>query len=119
MKLSEMNTAQLATCLCRIAEPVGRIGRDARLNDYFRDVAQHGEGDTVFERITGMAAALIPVMLDTHLEDMLCILSALTGKSERALREQNGLLTIREAVQSIDGEILAFFRLPGSTSAGT
>ena len=47
MKLSEMNTEQLAKCLCEIAGPVSRIGQNPQIEAAMRKRAQGADGQTV------------------------------------------------------------------------
>ena len=53
MKLSEMNTEQLANTLCRIAAPIERIGKDEELNARLAEAAKVNGGKTMLstERI--------------------------------------------------------------------
>ena len=39
MKLSEMNGEELSVCLCKIAEPIERIGFDAKTTAAFQEIA--------------------------------------------------------------------------------
>ena len=39
MKLSEMNGEELSVCLCKIAEPIERIGFDKKTTAVFQEIA--------------------------------------------------------------------------------
>lgn len=109
MKLSEMNTAQLADALVRLAEPLCRIGRDPALNQALADFGRF-DSDAPVERITSLFVPVSFVLLRGHPEDTLTVLSILTGKTPAELAAQNGLQTIREAWACLDGELMDFFR---------
>ena len=109
MRLSEMNTAQLADALLALAEPMSRIGQDPALNRALTDLGRL-EGATVLEKASALFVPLATALLKTHREDALAALSALTGKPAEALAAQPGLQTIREARDCFDRELLGFFR---------
>lgn len=109
MRLSEMNTEQLFDALVALAEPMGRIGRDPALNRALGEIHRQ-EGRSVLERASGLFLPAATALLKTHREDTLRVIAALTGKGIDALRKQPGLLTLREAKDAFDGELLRFFR---------
>lgn len=117
MKLSEMNTMELASALCRMAEPMERIGQDEAINAYFAKVAKEKKPKTQLATLAGMAGTLIPALLDTHRVDTLTILSAMTGKSVNELEMQSGMQTIRDARACFDGDFMDFFKSAAGTAA--
>ena len=113
MKLSEMNTVQMAAALCKMAKPVGHLMQDTEL---LKAIAQEGdEAQTLGEKIGSLVPEIIPALLEKHFDATVLILSALTGKSEKAIREQKGLQTVRDIMDSFDGDLMDFF----FSSAGT
>jgi hypothetical protein len=114
MKLSEMNTVQLAAALCKMAKPVGDLMQDAEL---LRAIAQAGDGqETVGGKMGALASAAIPVLLEKHFDAVVLILSALTGKSEEQIRTQKGMETIRDVTEVMDMELLDFFASSASAA---
>lgn len=109
MKLSEMNTEQLAACLCKLAEPVGVLTADEEIADTIKQVGDN-KAKPVYSVIGGAVAKLIPLMLKKHERETYGILAALTGKSEAELKAQNGLQTIKDAKECFDKELLDFFK---------
>ena len=109
MRLSEMNTAEMADALVAIAEPLGRIGRDPAMNRAITDLGRF-EGVTALEKISGLFVPLATALLKTHRDDTLAVLAVLTGKSAGELAAQRGLETLKEARDCLDGELLDFFR---------
>lgn len=109
MKLSEMNTAQFAECLCEIAPPLCAIAQDEAVAAAM-DKAAHLDSSKPLVLVFGqMISALIPALLKDHRDDVFAVLAALTGKSVKQLAAQNGLKTIREARECIDREFIDFF----------
>lgn len=118
MKLSEMNTDQLADALCAIAEPMERIGADDEFNKKIAEFSERQKKDggvTKLESLTGMIATTIPWLLSRHRKDVFAILSVLTGKSVADIEAQNGFVTIREARACLDKELTDFFKSFGAT----
>ena len=112
MKLSEMNTKQLASALCDLTAPVGAITKDEGINGVFEGIAkrmQENEHMTMFEK-TGMLLEAVPMLLAEHYEDTIKIACVMTGKKKGEVEEMNGMELIRELRECIDGEIIGFFR---------
>ena len=112
MKISEMNTNQLAETLVRIADPIERIGKDEEMNKRLSEsIGQLRGGETTMMQYrAAMLGGMIPALLERHRADTYEILSALTGKPVKEIEQQNGLQTLREAKECLDGDLLSFFR---------
>lgn len=112
MKLSEMNTVQLADALVKIAAPIERIGKDEKLNEQMAEAVAklRAGGMTRLQHNAAMLGMLIPALLERHRADTLAILSALTGKSIEELNAQNGMQTLKEAKACMDEDLMGFFR---------
>lgn len=111
MKLSEMNTKQLAEALCKIAEPVNEIVSSPDVAQVMQKLA--GKEDNSFRYIGKMVALIIPVALDKHRDATFRIISALSGKSVAEIEQQPGLQTIRDARDIFDAELISFFMSSG------
>ena len=110
MKLSEMNTEQLAACLCKIAPSLERIGMDEGTNRAFASISGKLEGCTRLQQLAHIVGALVPAFLGAHFDDMVIIVAAMTGKTEDGVRAQNGFATIRDVKSFFDEDFLGFFR---------
>lgn len=112
MKLSEMNTVQLADALVRIAKPIERIGKDEEMNRQMAEaVERFREGKlTTIEQRARMIGMYIPALLERHRADTLEILSALTGKSVAEIEAQPGVQTLKEAKACMDEDLMSFFK---------
>ena len=110
MKLSEMNTEQLAVCLCKIAPALARIGMDDGTNRAFAALSGKLEGCTRMQQLAQMVGTLVPSLLGAHFDDMVTIVSAMTGKTEEGVRAQNGFVTIRDVKSFFDEDFLDFFK---------
>ena len=112
MKLSEMNTAEMAKALCILAAPVGNICSDDKL---LRSIADAGRaGETMGAKVAELLPKVIPSLLGDHFEDLVTILAALTGKTETAIRKQKGVETIRDIKECFDKDLLDFFKSSAS-----
>lgn len=110
MKLTEMNTSQLATAICGIAEPLSRIAQDKKLNEalaVYKD--NHNENQTVLEKTSGLMFQIVPALLNTHFADMVKVISIMTGKSVEEVQEQNGFQTIMDIKAFFDKDFAVFF----------
>ncbi len=116
MKLSEMNTEQLLNALCDLTEPICRMAEDERTQDAL-DALTEAELTALPPLKAGalLLSTLSPLLLQTHREDALRVLSALTGETVQTLRTQNGLITLRQVMDCWEGELAAFF----SSAAGS
>ena len=110
MKLSEMNTQQLAACLCKIAPALERIGMDEATNRAFAAPSSLPESGTRMQQLAQMVGALVPALMGTHFDDMVTIVSAMTGKTEECVRTQNGFATIRDVKSFFDEDFIDFFK---------
>lgn len=113
MKLSEMNTDQMAEALCAMGGALESICEDVSINDGMKKLFDEAKanGMTMLQKLGRTIHIWLPGLLMTHRNDVYTILSALTGKSVKEIAEQNGMVTIREARESFDGELMNFFSL--------
>lgn len=112
MKLSEMNTKQLAGVLCALVQPANRIATDSALNGVFERCAEKMKTAAYMTQIEkmGMLLEAVPVLLETHYDDTIKIISIMTGKTCAEVEEQNGMEMINEMMKSIDEQFLRFFK---------
>lgn len=112
MKLSEMNTKQLAAALCQLTKPMQNIAADESLNGVFESIDKKmhsGRYMSAMEKM-GMLLDTVPILLETHYGDMIRIISIMNGKSIAEVEEQNGMEMIDELRKSIDSQLVGFFR---------
>ena len=111
MKLSEMNTVQLADALVKLAAPMERIAKDEELNERMAEAARRLRegGMTKLQHNAAMLGMLIPALLERHRADTFAVLSAMTGKSVEEIAAQPGMMTLKEAKECVDGDLLSFF----------
>lgn len=112
MKLSEMNTKQLASALCALVRPMQALAQDEEINRAFTAISAKSEETqsmTVLEK-GGMLLEVVPVLFERRYKETIEIVSVLTGKSVEELESQNGMETINETIQCFDNQLLGFFR---------
>lgn len=108
MKLSQMNTEELADALCRLAGPFCRIARDERVIAAMAKTKKRG-------RHWETAEKLIPLLLQDHREDAAEILGILTGREKEKILLQSALETIQDIRECADKELTDFFLSAGRT----
>lgn len=113
MKLSEMNTDQMAEALCAMGDHVNNICMDTEFNDQIKKLSDdmNAGGMTVYQKLGRTVSLWLPALLVTHKAEVYAILSVLTGKSVEEIAAQNGMQTIKDARESFDGELKSFFSL--------
>lgn len=110
MKLSEMNTRQLAKAMCALVPPVQRIAQDEGLNGLFAAIKEKKQAGATVMEMLGLMLDAVPLLLDTHYEESVAIISAMTGKSAEEINSQRGMQTIADLRGCIDDQLLDFFR---------
>ena len=107
MKLSEMDTVRGAQVLAEIAAPIGVLVKNPALKEF---VKAHGE-ETVNARLAFTAfTELAPAFLRDEADATFTIIAALTGKTLDEVRKQPFKETCKDVKESIDGDLLSFFR---------
>ena len=111
MKLSEMNTTQFADALCDLVEPVTAIMGDEKIIETLKENAlKQQEGNaSPLEIRAALIKGAIPILLKTHREDVIAILSTLTGKTRKAIAAQPGIQTIKDIRECWDNDLRDFF----------
>ena len=111
MKLSEMNGEELSVCLCKIAEPIERIGFDKKTTETFQEIADLiKNGMNNIQQTSIMIGTCVPLLLGDHREDTFAILAAINGKTVEEIRSQNGMQTIKELKNALaDPDLMDFF----------
>lgn len=110
MKLSEMDTRQMATALCQLADPIGNLMSDKKFTEGMAATLKKAEGATVGGQLSAAMKTMLPALLRDHLEDVIAIASALTGKSKGQVAKQRGMETIRDVMDCFDKDLLDFFK---------
>lgn len=111
MKLSEMNGEELSVCLCKIAEPLERIGSDKKTTEAFQEISNFiKSGMNNIQQTTMMIGKFVPLLLGDHREDTFAILAAINDKTVEEIRSQNGMQTIKELKNALaDPDLMDFF----------
>lgn len=118
MKLSEMNTRQMADALCKLAEPIGNMVADKQFTDAFASALKHDQEGTIGEQIAHAAKAVLPQILGTHFDDLIAIAAAMTGKTAEQVAAQRGTETIRDLMGCFDKDLVDFFKSSARGASG-
>lgn len=108
MKLSEMNTRQMAKTLCSLTRPIANLCEDKAVMDALQ-LLQDMRSGKKHCTMAGLLAQVMPVLLDEHYDDVAVILAALTGKTRKEIDEQSGAQTVKDIKACLDGDLASFF----------
>lgn len=118
MKLSDLSTRRAAGVLCELTPHISNIATDKNLLNSIGKVINavgedgerlniYGSGLMILERISD----IVPLLLDTHFNDLCNIISIFAEKTVDEIMEQNVLKTMEEAREALRDEALVnFFR---------
>lgn len=110
MKLSEMDTEQLAACLCELAPALDRISADDSMSKTFANIAKKLDGKWWVQQIAQIVCTFVPMLMGAHFDDMVTIVAVMTGKTEECVRKQKGMETIRDVNDFFDKDFFDFFK---------
>lgn len=110
MKLSEMSTEKAMDAMLELVEPIGNIAGDKQIGQAFKRLAGADSSKSPAELFGEIYGELVPLTLKTHREDAIAILAALTGKTKTMIKKQSILVTMTDARESVDEELINFFR---------
>lgn len=114
MKLSEMNTDQMAKCMCELVEPAAEIMADEAVLNAVAGFA-NTKDQSFLQMIGSAVTALVPLLLKTHYTALVTVLSAMTGKPVAVIRKQKGLQTIKDVRECLDQDLIDFFKSSAPT----
>lgn len=114
MKISEMNSVQLADTLYRIAEPVAAILSEPDVEKVLENLSKSEASP--FAYVGKMVKIVLPIALKKQQKATFGIIAALTGKTVKQIQEQNGLQTIKDAMSCIDADLITFFASSDATA---
>lgn len=114
MKLSEMNTDQMAKCMCELVEPAAEIMADEAVSKAVAGF-DNTKDQSFLQMIGSAATALVPLLLKTHYTALVTVLSAMTGKTVAVIRKQKGLQTIKDVRECLDQDLIDFFKSSAPT----
>lgn len=113
MKISRMTTDQAADALCRIAPPFTRMLQDKETVPALQQLMDSAQDEKPVESLTAVLLKVVPYLLKDHKNDVYEIIGALTGKTEQQIGKQNILKTVQDIKDSLDQDLIDFFRSSG------
>lgn len=108
MKISEMNTNQVADVLVRIAEPAANIMHDKNVFDMLEKLATGNDASPI-KFFADNIALVVMVLLNAHRNDVFEIVAALSEKTVDDVGNQNIKTTVIDIKESVDKDLLDFF----------
>ena len=108
MKISEMNNEQAADALARIAQPLGRLLDDEKVQEIVNKY--NGAKELPGLQMVGrMLPDVIGYAMGAHKSDLFEIVGALTIQSTAKVAKMNFLDTVRIVRESLEDEVLRSF----------
>lgn len=120
-KISEMNMAELAACICKLSGPAEKLFSDGAvidaLDDFRKRIPENATIETAFYLF--MTAVLPVITGDEHKEHTYAILSALCDQTAAEIEARNGLEVMRDlfVVFAMERDVETIFR-PGCQARG-
>lgn len=115
MKISQFTTSEAADVMCELVPAISNIMSDSELMNVLREkiVINSENGSTVADMVAMGAkkiAALAPILLKAHKNDVFDILAALNKSTREEIAEQNVMVTMRQIKEAAqDEDLLSFF----------
>lgn len=110
MKLSDMNTRELKNALLAITAPASVIVQSEAFVACMKKLSEAKKANATVGQLGGIfMAEVVPLLLDQHEHETFSILAVLTGKPVEEIMAQNGMQTIKEIRENVDGTLLGFF----------
>lgn len=118
MDYRNMATDQAADILCRLVDPLERIGRDREFLERTAQIAAKRHSMTRIEMAVEAFSVLVPFLLSRHREDLYEVLAITTGKPLEAIEMQPLHVTVNDVQSCLRDGIMSFFPSSGSSAAG-
>ena len=107
LKLSEMDSAKKLRTMGRLVPVLARIGEDPDLSDALAKGREDRQG-TLLQQLSRLAKYAAPVVLESHADDLLEIVSILTGEPIETVRAP-GYDILKALHDNLDRETVDFF----------
>lgn len=116
MKISQMTNDQAADTLVRITEPISHIVADEEALPMLQELFVESRSENPMEGWAAVLMRFVPFCLKKHRADFYKIIAALDGKDDSDIGKANFMSTLRVLRDSMDKELLDFFK---SSAAAT
>lgn len=113
MKISEMTTDQAAECMVRMTQPLANIMDDDNLKPALERLSE-GKKEPVVKLVAAMLPKIVPLCMKDHRQDVYEIVGALADKPADEIGKMKFLWTLKELRDSLDKDLIDFFRSSGS-----
>lgn len=113
MKISQMTNNQASEALIRLSSPLANILDDENTKPLLEDMEKLGTKGIVSQWLPKFVA----YCLKDHKADVYEIIGALTFKPTKVVGNMNFLETVKELKESIDEDLIGFFKSSGNATA--
>lgn len=115
MKISQMTTDQAAACLVRISQPISNIMDDDNLRPAMERLVK-GKNEPIIKLVAAMLPKLVPLAMQDHKQDVYEIVGALCDKPAEEIGKMKFIWTLHELRESLDKDLVDFFKSSGSAA---
>lgn len=116
MRLGDLPTEDMGQALCRLTPPLCRMAKDPKVEEALKRIRRE---DPLLMTLGRAGENLLPCLMGEHMEDLLQVLSILTGEGVDTLRRQPGRETVALFLQCADEALADFFPCAGGSRKGT
>ena len=116
MKITEMYGIDALTLLCDISVPAARVMQDPMMAQALKDVGKLDILHTPKVMLCAQMMTIFEPVLRAHIDDVVQIVAALTGKTTEEVRKQPLPVTIKEVRAVWDKDLRDFFSSSGDTA---
>lgn len=117
MKISEMTNDQACECLVRMTPAVTAILEDKETVDAMLKAYADGRKKPLYQMIGDILPKIVPFCFQTHKKDLYEIVGALDFKPTKEVSGMNFLATLKVLKESVDEDLISFFRPSGNATA--
>ena len=117
-KLLDMNGAEIAAAMVKIANQLKHFMDDEEFSEAFKKATRTGVDSGAKDLLT-VYVDIVPLLFgEKHLQDTLSILAVIEGKTVKEMLKMNGTELIADALRAYKEQLIPFFTQLG-LSVGT
>ena len=109
MDYRNMATDRAADMLCRLVDPLERIGKDREFIEKAVQIAQKRKDMVWMELAVESFATIVPFLLQRHREDFYLVLAIVTEKPVEVIESQPLHVTVDDVQTCLRNGIMSFF----------
>ena len=117
MKISMMTNDQAADAMIKIAPPVANLMDDEETKKLLESLTQTTQEEGGVAYFGKVLPQVVSFCMKNHKEDVFAIVGALMNKPASAVGKLNFLETVKEIRESVDEDLIGFFKSSGNVKS--